>query len=154
MCYFSAILQRIATLRQFSQSGSASRICYPFQMELKAQLGDTEAVSKLPVHKLVSPCRIVPSGSASCNYTVDYALVYITSTNSFLKKAIERGRPASTLGQIGLPFADCHKEKCTHSINYSFLSFQKVKQPLHWDTGVGNFLLLLILKTSATNMRE
>jgi len=36
-------------------------------------------------------CRIVVKGAGKCSYTVDYALVYIASTNGLLKKAIERG---------------------------------------------------------------
>lgn len=41
----------------------------------------------------VRECRIVPESPLACSYSVDYLIVYISPTNSFIKKAIDRGTP-------------------------------------------------------------
>ena len=40
---------------------------------------------------LVDTCRIKAEGDQKCRLKVEYQLVYVTSVNAFIKKAIERG---------------------------------------------------------------
>ena len=37
-------------------------------------------------------CRLKADGDKQCRLKVEYQLVYVTSVNAFIKKAIERGK--------------------------------------------------------------
>lgn len=60
-------------------------------------------------------CRITARGPLACRYTVDYAMVYIASTNGFIKKAIERGIEAHALSCI----AQLYKYRSVHTHLYA-----------------------------------